>query len=407
MTGRVTMLGISRWAGIGGSYRTIQRFFGKTISWCTLSWVVIRCHILDKDDVVLIAGNETTVTKSGKKTHGISRFFSTIFDKSVRGVAFLCLSIVSVKRHRSYPLIMEQVIRDEAKEKNVKASGKENKAGKGKRGRKPGSKNKNSRDIELTPHLLWVQGWIKKLLSIIKDIPVIYFLYDGVMGNNRALQMVRRCGLHLISKLRRDSVLWLPDAGHYQGRGPHKKYGKKLNYTDIPREYLKQSSTEKNIRSDTYQMSLWHKLFADLLNVVVIVKTNLKTGATAHIVLFSSDLNLTWDKLILYYHLRFQIEFNFRDAKQHWGLEDFMNINATPVHNAANLAMFMVNVSGVLLMQYRDIASVNDLKSSFRGYKYAQEIFNLLNENANPVLFDQIYAKLSAIGNINGLSNAA
>jgi putative transposase len=27
MTGRVTMLGISRWTGQGGSYRTVQRFF--------------------------------------------------------------------------------------------------------------------------------------------------------------------------------------------------------------------------------------------------------------------------------------------------------------------------------------------------------------------------------------------
>ncbi|WP_071593299.1 transposase, partial [Kamptonema formosum] len=26
MTGRVTMLGLSRWAGPGGSYRTVQRF---------------------------------------------------------------------------------------------------------------------------------------------------------------------------------------------------------------------------------------------------------------------------------------------------------------------------------------------------------------------------------------------
>ena len=26
MTGRVTMLGLSRWAGSGGSYRTVQRF---------------------------------------------------------------------------------------------------------------------------------------------------------------------------------------------------------------------------------------------------------------------------------------------------------------------------------------------------------------------------------------------
>ena len=27
MSGRVTMLGLSRWAGHGGSYRTVQRFF--------------------------------------------------------------------------------------------------------------------------------------------------------------------------------------------------------------------------------------------------------------------------------------------------------------------------------------------------------------------------------------------
>jgi len=27
MTGRVTMLGIARWTGAGGSYRTVQRFF--------------------------------------------------------------------------------------------------------------------------------------------------------------------------------------------------------------------------------------------------------------------------------------------------------------------------------------------------------------------------------------------
>ncbi len=33
MTGRVTMLGISRWAGKGGSYRNVQRFFNTVIPW--------------------------------------------------------------------------------------------------------------------------------------------------------------------------------------------------------------------------------------------------------------------------------------------------------------------------------------------------------------------------------------
>jgi len=89
---------------------------------------------------------------------------------------------------------------------------------------------------------------------------------------------------------------------------------------------------------------MWHKLFPDLLNVVIILKINLKTQARTHVVLFSSGLPLAYDKLIDYYRLRFQIEFNFRDAKQFWGLEDFMNVNQLPVYNAANLAMFMVNI---------------------------------------------------------------
>jgi len=33
MTGRVTMLGISRWTGEGGSYRTIQRLYTTVIPW--------------------------------------------------------------------------------------------------------------------------------------------------------------------------------------------------------------------------------------------------------------------------------------------------------------------------------------------------------------------------------------
>ena len=70
------------------------------------------------------------------------------------------------------------------------------------------------------------------------------------------------------------------------------------------------------------------------MNVVIIVKTNLKNLATSHIILFSSDLDLAFDKLIDYYSLRFQIEFNFRDAKQFWGLEDFMNVTQNGVVNA-------------------------------------------------------------------------
>ena len=92
---------------------------------------------------------------------------------------------------------------------------------------------------------------------------------------------------------------------------------------------MQATSIDKEIETHIYQMSLWHKKFAELLNIVVIVKTNLKTHKTAHVVLFSSDLTLGYAQLIDYYRLRFQLEFNFRDAKQYWGLEDFMSVKET------------------------------------------------------------------------------
>ena len=88
--------------------------------------------------------------------------------------------------------------------------------------------------------------------------------------------------------------------------------------------------------------------------------------------------------MIDYYALRFQIEFNFRDAKQYWGLEDFMNINKTPVNNAANLSMFMVNVSAKLLAPLRlehAECSVLDLKARYRGMKYFRETLKILPQN--------------------------
>jgi len=77
------------------------------------------------------------------------------------------------------------------------------------------------------------------------------------------------------------------------------------------------------------------------------------THAQAHVILFSTDLDLAYAKIIQCHRLRFQIEFNFRDAKQFWGLEDFMNVTEPAVTNAANLSFFMGNFSYALSQPFR------------------------------------------------------
>ncbi|HEY5672059.1 MAG TPA: transposase, partial [Anaerolineales bacterium] len=359
MTGRVTMLGISRWAGKGGSYRSVQRFFNASIPWPKVFVKFFAQHLYRPAGEYFLVGDESVVTKSGKKTHGLDYFFSGLLSKTVKGIAIFALSLVSVEERHSYPLQVEQVVRSEeekaaAKARQKKRQAKKKSASKKKSGRPQGSKNRDKTQVELTPELKRIQKMVKKQLASLQNLVTVrYLALDGHFGNNNALQMVRQCGLQLISKLRHDAAVYFIYDGKQKRNGPRKKYGQKINYQRIPEKYLVEQSTQGDICTRIYQAVMLHPDFAQALNVVIITKTNLKTGAFANVNLFASDLELPYEKIIDLYSLRFQIEFNFRDAKQFWGLEDFMNVKEIPLTNAFNLALFMVNLSQVLLCDLR------------------------------------------------------
>jgi hypothetical protein len=409
MSGRVTMLGISRWAGPGGSYRTVQRFCYTVLPWATLFWVFFRQHLLRPDDVYILAGDEVVVSKAGAQTYGLDRFFASLQSRVIPGLAFFTLALVSTQQRRSFPVRIEQVVRSEAEKVACQAKTAAKATPKAveprKRGRPKGSKNKAATEVVLSPELLRIKAMLEALLKLIAGgIPVAYLVLDGHFGHHPALHMVRQCRLQLISKLRCDSALYLPYDGPYQGHGPHRKYGDKLSYRQLPDKCLKETTTQGQIETRIYQTQALHKEFSQPLNVVIIVKTNLQTQACAHVILFSSDLALAYDKLIDYYRLRFQIEFNFRDAKQYWGLEDFMNISETAVTNVANLSLFMVNFSQRLLYDLRPTepeCSILDLKALYRGTKYVAETIKMLPEKPEPILLARIFNKLAALGRIH------
>ena len=408
MAGRITMLGISRWTEEGGSYRTIQRLFNTKINWSQLMVIFVAIQFANADDLFLLAGDETVVTKAGKQTHGLDRFFSSIFGRPVKGLAFLAFTMISVEQREAYPVRMEQLTKEEALcgKRKAKTNTQKKVVKKGKRGRPKGSKNKNRRDVELPESLQQMQVWLQDTLRLltIAGIPITYFVFDGAFGNNNSLQMVKQCQLHLISKLRRDSALYFPYTGEQNKYGAKRKYGRKLDYTQSSDENVFSTETVGKIRTRIYQMQMWHKLYPDMLNIVIIKKTNVANGKQAHVVLFTSDLALSADKVVDYYRLRFQIEFNFRAAKQFWGLEDFMNIKQQPVHNFANLSMFMVSVSQQLMRQRRGSIpdfGIHDLKAEFRGRKYVAELLKLLPETLTELLNDNFFAEIWSLGGVH------
>ena len=191
MTGRVTMLGISRWTEQGGSYRTIQRFFASPIAWGKLHWCVIRHHLFDPDACYILAGDEVVVTKSGKETYlpvraaartqtgGLGRFFSSLYKRPVPGLCFFNFSLIDTKRQRAYPVLSQQVIPDEVdaskatQSKLTSDKDKKKETLKRKSGRPKGSKNKNKKQPILSPYLRFIQDHLKGLLARIEaTLPV-------------------------------------------------------------------------------------------------------------------------------------------------------------------------------------------------------------------------------------------
>ena len=286
-----------------------------------MQWLFFQRFLLRPHSVYLLAGDESVVSKSGKHTYGIGWFFSSILHTAIPGLAFFSVAIIDVAKRRAYPLSTKQVIRSEEEKQQTRKQKDKHKSNPlpRPRGRPKGSKNRNKADLTLSAELqrILLQG--QAVMALIRDkLSVAYFVLDGHFGNAFAVAMVRQMGLHLISKMAHNAQLYLRPTAEEKAQRPRLKYGAKIDYAHLPEALRVSRTTEDGYCTEVYQAHCLHKHFADLINVVIIVRTCLQTKRVGHVVLFSSDLSLSVLTLIDYYALRFQIEFTFRDDKQYW-----------------------------------------------------------------------------------------
>ena len=183
MTGRVTMVGMARWGGDGGSYRTVQRFFSTVMAWPVLLWAFFRQHVLDPTDTYILAGDECVVTKAGKKTYGLDRFFSSLYGKPVPGLSFFTVSLLRVNERRSYPIRVEQMRRTEAEKAAARAkahkpgSHSQDTANKAKPGRPQGRKNRAKTPVVLSSERQRIQTMMPQQLATIDGaIPLCHMV---------------------------------------------------------------------------------------------------------------------------------------------------------------------------------------------------------------------------------------
>ena len=125
---------------------------------------------------------------------------------------------MSVQARRAFPVRLEQVVRSAAEQaaSQAKAAAKPQKPSTPSRrpGRPKGSRNTPKADVLLTPDWSRLTAMLDALLNRIAGvIPLTSLVLDGHVGHHNALQLARQSHLHLMSKLRCEAALYVPDAG--------------------------------------------------------------------------------------------------------------------------------------------------------------------------------------------------
>jgi hypothetical protein len=78
-----------------------------------VSWQFFRQLLFEQGEANILAGDESVVSKAGKKTYGLDRFFSGLQQKTILNLSFFTISLVNVKQRCSYPVCVERTLRSE------------------------------------------------------------------------------------------------------------------------------------------------------------------------------------------------------------------------------------------------------------------------------------------------------
>lgn len=350
---------------------------------------------LDRSDkkVYLLALDEVVEAKSGKSTDGLGRFFSSLAGRPIYSVCYHVISLIEVSSRKSFVINSEQQHpkRGSGEARNDEPQSKEKSSAKRKAGRPKGSKDKTNTK-EYTRLSKSFEFLLNLALSSLATIGIApsYVVADGAYSSKTYILICIEKGVSIISKIGKNCSIYFPAEeriGKFRGRP--RKYGEKVNLDNLETssKYFHKTLAEKgsNVAIDVYHFpEMWVQFLPVKINIVVLITKNKRTEKISRKILFSTDLALAPDLVLEYYSLRFQIEFNFRDAKQYFGLSDFKSYRPTQVANSVGLAFFMVNFSHIVRKKMMELwevetLSVLDVKAGFRVEKSIDLILNCLD----------------------------
>lgn len=301
--GRLNFLQLSRYGKRSEQHYRNQ--FELKFDFMTLNSNLIKSNC--SSDLV-IAFDPCHISKSGKQTPHVGWYWSGVANSSKWGLEIGGLAIVDIECHSAFHL---EAIQTEQK----------------------------SNHSLLEQYALGILKHKDKLRELSK-----YIVVDAYFSKQPFVKHITEADFEIVSRLRTDAHLQYAYLGLKKtGKGRPKLFDGKLDYVNINKNYFKE--IEYGGKERIYQAELYSKSLKKWINLVI-VYTN-KKGKWTHKNYFTTDLELNAKKLLDYYRSRFQIEFLYRDAKQHTSLNHCQARSVNKLYTHFNIALTTVNLAKI------------------------------------------------------------
>jgi hypothetical protein len=306
LPGHATFRNLSRYSVY--HERTFARWYASDFDFVALNKAAI-IHVIPPEHAQALVIDASFVSKSGKKTYGLDRFWNGSHSRTEKGLELSALAWLDITDNCAYCLSAEQT--------------------------PPTDKTTASEATRIDVYL----DQLARVVSEHHLRHLRYVITDGYYSKQKFLRGVRALGLEHIGKLRLDANLRYLYAGPKRpGPGRPKTYDGKVHWDNLA-QWEKVETEDDDIV--LYYQVLNHIQFQRNLRVVLVVDTKNKRKA----VLFSTDLNLDALTISRYYKARFHIEFLFRDAKQFTGLTDCQARSQAKLHFHFNASLSAVTLA--------------------------------------------------------------
>lgn len=368
MRGRHNFLQMSR----EGSHneKTYRCQFEKKFNWLPFNIDLVKEH--SSGDVIL-GFDASYIPKSGKHSPGLGYFYSGCQSSYKRGLELGSFAALDVSQHLAYHLVADQsptAKRDRINESKTLVD--------------HYAQRVLARSVEL-----------KELSNVI--------VFDAYFTKKKFVDIVSdEAGFEMIGRMRDDANLnYLYKGKQKQGKGRPRKYHGKINTKKIDKRRIKMV-----FKNDNY------KIYSAIVNSVGL-KRNIRIACVEYKVkdkvikkiYFSTNLKREGKQLLDYYRLRFQMEYLFRDAKQHMGLTHCQARSENKLDFHFNVSMTAVSVAKVIARNKEDKAtrssvSISDIKTECQNRNLLIRIFSIYRIDRKLMKITSSYRKLLNFGKI-------